>query len=68
MMSVGNNPAIDRVKLGTKKYILTDKYYVPLSTAVITSVTKHANIALTKCIAREYPEVIFGHIVWLLVT
>src|SRR5689334_17017125 len=36
----GNNPTVDRSKLGTKRHILTDKQGIPLS-AVISSASTH---------------------------
>ncbi len=39
-MTAGNNPTIDRSKLGTKRHILTDKQGIPLS-AVISSAKTH---------------------------
>ncbi len=43
----GNSP-IDRSKLGTKRHILTDRYGIPLSAAVITSSNTHDNKAVTE--------------------
>ena len=39
-MTAGNNPTIDRSKLGTKRHILTDKKGIPLS-VVISSASTH---------------------------
>ncbi len=40
-MAVGSNPTADRIKLGTKRHILTDKKGIPLSIAIITSASTH---------------------------
>ncbi|MER5174876.1 MAG: transposase [Candidatus Nitrosocosmicus sp.] len=45
----GSNPATDRSKLGTKRYILTDKNGIPLS-AIITSASNHDVKAVTDAI------------------
>ncbi len=39
VMTVGNNPTLDRSKLGTKRDILTDKEGVPLSVNITLSST-----------------------------
>ncbi|MDQ6723039.1 MAG: hypothetical protein M3Z01_02070, partial [Thermoproteota archaeon] len=50
-MDVGSNPTADRSKLGTKRYILTDKNSISLSTAaVITSTSTPDVIVVTKVI------------------
>jgi hypothetical protein len=36
----GNNPVVDRSKLGTKRHILTDRKGIPLS-AIISSAKTH---------------------------
>ncbi len=48
-MTVGNNPVDRRIKLGTKRHILTDKNGIPLST-VITSASTHDIKAVTNVI------------------
>ena len=48
-MTVGNNPATDRSKLGTKRHILTDKKGIPIS-VVITSANTHDIKAVTEVI------------------
>jgi len=38
-MTAGNNPTIDRSKLGTKRHILTDKEGIPLSVVISSANT-----------------------------
>ena len=39
-MTAGNNPTIDRSKLGTKRHILTDKDGIPLSVVISSASTR----------------------------
>ena len=39
-MTAGNNPTIDRSKLGTKRHILTDKKGIPLSVVISSASTR----------------------------